>query len=272
LAERRPGLRYRRFVARNFRGIYYTDEENAFIDTAAQNIRRIRNRFHRALAYHALFQACLAKRPFNLFHRRNLYLRQAKVERSFGNKATWDRGFPDHLLRQVRAANAAIIEGPPCRVRCGDAATAPAGADLVYLDPPYLPRRGSGVDYLGFYHFLEGLSRYDAWPRLIDRASRHRAFRRQPSPWTDRRRVREAFCRLFDRHRSSRYIVVSYRADGVPSPEEIAEDLAARGRRVSVARAAGYRYVLSRGAGSGEVLVVGEASTRGRRAPRCWTP
>jgi len=29
--------------------------------------------------------------------------------------------------------------------------------DLAYIDPPYISAQGVGVDYLEFYHFLEGL-------------------------------------------------------------------------------------------------------------------
>jgi hypothetical protein len=52
------------------------------------NIGELNNEYKRAIAYSALCQACLAKRPYNLFHRANLYMRTQDVERSFGNKTT----------------------------------------------------------------------------------------------------------------------------------------------------------------------------------------
>ena len=57
------------------------------------------------LARHALNQACLMKRPFNLFHRKNLYIRTANVERQFGNKTTWETPFPTLFTRLVKEAN-----------------------------------------------------------------------------------------------------------------------------------------------------------------------
>ena len=41
--------------------------------------------------------------------------------------------------------------------------------DLVYLDPPYFSGKSSqGTNYLGFYHFLEGLADYQNWETRID--------------------------------------------------------------------------------------------------------
>lgn len=53
--------------------------------------------YKKAIAYNALFQSCLAKRPYNLFHRKNLEMRTRDVVRGFGNKATWDRPFSEHF-------------------------------------------------------------------------------------------------------------------------------------------------------------------------------
>jgi len=86
LLYRQPGHKYCTFIADTFKDIYYTDEENRWLDFVVQNIAMLPDPYKRALAYYALFQACLVKRPFNLFHRKNLYLRFADVERSFGNK------------------------------------------------------------------------------------------------------------------------------------------------------------------------------------------
>jgi adenine-specific DNA-methyltransferase len=50
------------------------------------------------------------KRPFNLFHRKNLYLRFANVERSFGNKASWDTPFPVLFRKFVNEVNALVYD------------------------------------------------------------------------------------------------------------------------------------------------------------------
>jgi len=94
LLRRRPGITYPHFIQDHFQDIYFTDEENAWLDQTITNIiRQLTDPYKFALAFFALCQACLIKRPFNLFHRKNLYMRFAEVERSFGNKTTWDKGF-----------------------------------------------------------------------------------------------------------------------------------------------------------------------------------
>jgi adenine-specific DNA-methyltransferase len=72
LLSRRRGHEYRTFIADTFKDIYYTDEENQWLDLVAQNIAMLSDPYKRALAYYALFQACLVKRPFNLFHRKKM--------------------------------------------------------------------------------------------------------------------------------------------------------------------------------------------------------
>lgn len=257
LGERRRDVTYPDFIQRTFAGIYFTDEENAWLDIAVGNVRRISDRLQRALAWFAVFQAAMAKRPYNLFHRRNLYMRLAEVDRGFGNKRTWDRPFPELVRRFAEEANRAVLDtGVACRAVRSDARELQTDFDLVYLDPPYINARGVGVCYRDFYHFLEGLVRYDDWPELVSARSRHRAMTHEPDPWSDPALVREAFLSLVQRfHRS--IVAVSYRSDGVPSVEELATMLRTVKRRVRVVELGAYRYVLSDNHRSREVLLIG---------------
>jgi hypothetical protein len=246
-----------RFVQDTFAGIYYTDAENAWIDRTVFNLRHLTDRYERALGFFALAQACIVKRPYNLFHRKNLYLRFADVPRTFGNKASWDRPFDVWFRAFAEEANRAVFDnGRANRARCTDALALEGRWDLVYLDPPYLGRRGAPVDYRGFYHFLEGLAAYDRWPALVDRASRHRRLLPLPrDPWADRARVHEAFDRLFRRHRRS-ILAVSYRRDGIPSEQELVALLRRYKRDVRVVHFGRYRYALSTAAASAEMLLI----------------
>ena len=56
------------------------------------------------------------------------------------------------------------------------------------------------VDYLGFYHFLEGLMIYDGWNEHIDRRSKHRRLKRQPNKWIDKNQIHTSFSQLFKRY------------------------------------------------------------------------
>lgn len=254
---RDPEVEYDDFVHRTFEGIYFTDCENAWIDVVVQNIGRLRGQANRALAYYGLFQACLVKRPYNLFHRRNLYMRTAKVARSFGNKATWDRSFAEHFERFVAQVNGAVFDGGvPCRVTGYDAQDVPGAFDLVYIDPPYVSGRGVGVDYLGFYHFLEGLADYRAWPDRVDYTSKHRRLMPQPNPWCSPKTNASAFARLFERFADS-ILVVSYRSDGCPNLEALVGLMKRFKPRVEVVQARAYQYALSKNRRSAEVLLIG---------------
>jgi adenine-specific DNA methylase len=85
------------------------------------------------------------------------------VERSFGNKTTWDTSFEEHFRQFVDEANQAIFcNGRQNKAVNSDVFDVTGDYDLVYIDTPYVSQKGIGVDYLGFYHFLEGLANYSA--------------------------------------------------------------------------------------------------------------
>lgn len=95
-----------------------------------------------------------------------------------------------------------------------DAIKIPGKFDLVYIDTPYINSKGTGVDYLDFYHFLEGLSEYDTWIDKIDFKSKHRRFKKISSEWSDKKLITSSFERLINKYKDS-ILVVSYRSDGI---------------------------------------------------------
>ena len=253
----RPSTAFPGFIEKTFGGIYYTDEENRWLDGAVAAIGRLACSYQQSLAWFALAQSALAKRPYNLFHRRNLYMRTADVPRSFGNKTSWDRPFEDHFCTFAAEANRAVIDGGGrCRAICDDALAIEPNYDLVYIDTPYINRSGVGVNYRDFYHFLEGMVRYDDWPGMIDAASKHRRLIRKPDPWSDAGVCHEAFRRLFDHFRRS-MIVVSYRSNGIPSIEELVGLLREVKSNVRVVESSRYQYALSTRCNTHEVLLIG---------------
>ena len=257
ILEKHSRVAYDHFIEKEYHDIFFLPDENLWLDMVAQNIATITDEYKRALAYFALFQACLAKRPYNLFHRANLYIRTAEVKRSFGNKATWEKPFEEHFRAAVEQANRAVFDnGRRNHALNKDAEELATDADLVYIDTPYMNARGMGVDYLDFYHFLEGLTEYKDWPQLITRDYRHKPYKRRTSPWCDRKSIREAFDRIFRRFSDS-ILVVSYRDNGIPSPKELIELLSRYKRHVCSANNTEYRYVLST-TKSREILIIGK--------------
>jgi len=245
ILEAQSNVVYPDFIQRTFANIYFTDQENAWLDYVTYNIDHfLDNPIKQALARFALFQACIIKRPYNLFHRANLYMRHAKVERSFGNKSTWDTPFDVHFQAFVEEANRAVFDnGRHNQARNLDAQSTPSGFDLVYLDPPYLNTKGVGVDYRDFYHFLEGLTCYEDWPTQIDLNSKHKRLTPQASPWNQPKLILNAFEELISRHRDS-ILIVSYRDNGIPSKTELQKLLKMYKRDVREASQA-QKYVLS---------------------------
>jgi len=258
ITAKHKNQKYLNFIERTFHDIYFTDDENVWLDTVAQNIPKIKSFNKRAIAYYALFQSAISKRPYNLFHRKNLYMRTSEVKRSFGNKATWDKPFEKHFHNFVQEANAAVFSnGSPCQAINMDALAVPGEYDLVYIDTPYINRKGTGVDYYGFYHFLEGLADYESWEQKIDYKSMHRRMNPINSPWTKPKEIHKAFSDLFKRFKDS-ILVVSYRSDGIPSPEELVEIMKEFKSNVSIFRLNGkYKYVLSTNHKSTEILIIG---------------
>ncbi len=258
LFVRHPRRQYDDLIARTFEGVYFLPEENVWLDRVAQNIAAMPNGASRALAYYALFQAAVVKRPYNLFHRCNLYMRTADVPRGFGNKTTWDRPFEDHFRAFAAEANAAVFDnGTRCRALNQDAVGIEGHFDLVYIDPPYINGKGVGVDYHGFYHFLEGMAGYRHWSNRIDHGSKHRRLRPVPSPWTSPRQVHEELRRLFERFADST-LVMSYRSDGVPSRGELIRAMKRVKPKVHVYTPdRRYKYVLSTNHHSTELLLIG---------------
>jgi adenine-specific DNA-methyltransferase len=250
-------IEYPRFVQDNFSDIYYIDEENAWIDRIVTNIRHLTDPYKFAIAFFALCQACIIKRPFNLFHRKNLYIRLAEVERSFGNKTTWDRSFDEWFRIFVLEANRAVFDNGQQNISMNyDALEVPGEYDLVYVDTPYISNRGAAVDYQSFYHFLEGLASYTEWAQRIDLRSKHLRLKPQPSEWTNKEQIHSAFDRLFRRYQTS-IIVVSYRSDGIPSESQLVSLLKRYKSQVSAQQFGHYKYVLSNNPESKEILLIG---------------
>ena len=256
ILKRHSNISYPDFIEKTFPEIYFTDEENRWLDTVITNIRHIENEYKQAIAYFALFQSCIIKRPYNLFHRKNLYVRMQEVERSFGNKTTWDTPFVTHYKKFIEEANNAVFSNENTNISLNsNVFDLPNRYDLVYIDTPYISEKGVGVDYLDFYHFLEGIVNYDNWANLIDEKSKHKRLKLNGSDWTTPQKIERSFECLINQFRDST-LVISYRSDGIPSIDVIVNFLETNNKSVSVYESRVMKYVLST-KNSTEVLIIG---------------
>lgn len=222
------------FIYDNFHGIYYLDEENRWLDMIIGNIEALNGfyegeqlKYKKAIAYNALFQSCLVKRPYNLFHRMNLDMRLKDVNRGFGNKVTWDKPFSHHFIKFVKEINQSIFYSKEkCNATCQDVLTIIDDYDLVYLDPPYIKKKGEGnesADYLKYYHFLEGIANYNQWGEIIDHKSKIKRIKSEYAPNhfkpSEAISVFEKFIKKFQKS----IIVLSYRYGGTPTIDELSK-------------------------------------------------
>jgi DNA adenine methylase/adenine-specific DNA-methyltransferase len=186
-----------------------------------------------------------------------LYIRNSNVERNFGNKTTWDTPFEIHFKKFIAEANKAVFSnGQINKAYNYDVFDIPDHFDLVYIDTPYLSHKGTGVDYLDFYHFLEGLVNYSTWDSLVDYQTQNRRFKNGKSIWSNKKEIHMAFDKLFRKFKDS-ILVISYRADGIPSIEELVSMLRIYKREVIEVSRKKYKYVLSQNH-SEEVLLIGK--------------
>lgn len=244
---KQPTIIYPSFIFDTFEDIYYTNEENALLDMLIYNISLIENEYKKAIAFFALFQTCIIKRPYNLFHRKNLYVRTNEVKRSFGNKKTWDTPIYDHFIKFVNEANQSIFSnGLQHKVSNGDILNVSDSFDLVYLDPPYISSKGVGVNYLDFYHFLEGIVNYNNWQQFITKDTKNKRLERKDfiSVWSNKKDILHSFDLVFEKFKNS-IIVLSYREDGIPTINEIVSLLKKHKKNVSIINSLEYKYALS---------------------------
>jgi adenine-specific DNA methylase len=256
ILHRHADISYPNFIEETFPDIYFTDEENRWLDVVITNIRHIENEYKQAIAYFALFQSCIIKRPYNLFHRKNLYVRMQDVERSFGNKTTWDTPFETHYKKFAEEANNAVFSNGKANISLNyNVFDLSNNFDLVYIDTPYISEKGVGVDYLDFYHFLEGIVNYDNWDSLIDEKSKHKRLKLNGSYWTNPQKIGQSFEKLINQFKNS-VLVISYRSDGIPSVEKIISFLEFYNKSVTIYESCVMKYVLSTKKSS-EILIIG---------------
>jgi adenine-specific DNA-methyltransferase len=270
LKQKQAQVAYSRVIQENFKRVYYKKKENEWLDLITSNIVQMNHYtppvldYKRAVAYYALFQACLIKRPYNLFHRKNLNMRTATVERNFGNKKTWDRSFNTYLTKFIDEANSLIFDsGTNCTSTNKSIFDLDETAyDLVYLDPPYLWRKAKSdsSNYLSSYHFLEGLSVYDNWESLIDRSKAHLPLRQSATQneFTPANAI-EKFEEMLLKFRKSK-IVLSYKKGGIPSIDYLTKTMKKIKKNVRTTSVQ-YTYALNRQNGDAkynrEVLIIG---------------
>lgn len=205
-----------RFIEETFTDIFYTPDDLRFLDRIWWNLPSLDHPHRRALALAALIRSCAKRQP------RGVFTVAGDPERYKDGRRDLKLSLEEHFPEQVDALNDAVFDGGrPCRALTGDVfALDPAGYDLVYLDPPYVPRSDDNC-YMKRYHFLEGLSCY--WRGVeIQETSKVKKIEKPYTPFSYRRQAVDAFNRLF-RHFSDSTLVLSYSSNGYPDLDVLVE-------------------------------------------------
>jgi DNA adenine methylase/adenine-specific DNA-methyltransferase len=203
----RPLQRRSQFIERTFSGIFFGRADLQFLDRICNNLEGLDNEYRQALARAALIRACLKKQPRGVF--------TIGSTRYDDGRRDLRLSIEEHFLEQVAKFNSVVFSnGRPHVTRRSDVFELPSrDVDLVYLDPPYVPRADDNC-YMKRYHFLEGLSCY--WQGVeIMPETKVKKIAKPFTPFSYRRTALDAFERLFHAYRKST-IVLSYSSNGYP--------------------------------------------------------
>ncbi len=205
---------HRRFIQNTFGGIFFTSEDLRYLDRISWNINKFRNQHRRAVATAAMIRSCAKRQP------RGVFTVAGDPEKYKDGRRDLQLSIQDHFREHLEVYNAAAFDnGRDNRaIRCDVFSLDPTNIDLVYLDPPYVPRSDDNC-YMKRYHFLEGLSCY--WQGVeIMRTSRVKKIAKPYTPFSYRKTAFDAFDRMFERFADCT-IVLSYSSNGYPNLDNL---------------------------------------------------
>ena len=213
------------FVEHMFQNLYFSDEDNRFIDNLRTNIKSLADPYKKAIAMSALIRACIKKRPRGIF----TYTGQ----RYNDGRKDLQKSFEQQFIEAVDAINEAVFDnGKNNKALCLDSLKIEDNHfDLVYIDPPYFTPQ-SDNEYVRRYHFVEGLAR--DWNGIdIQQNTKTKKFKSYPTPFSTREGAEEAFKTLFSKYSNS-ILAVSYSSNSLPTKEEMISFMARVKKKVEV--------------------------------------
>jgi DNA adenine methylase/adenine-specific DNA-methyltransferase len=231
-----PGEAKQHFVRDTFAGIFFTPDDLNFIDLLWERLDELGDRVSRNMVLTAVLRAAMKRQPRGVFTVGNLPDGRQRYE---DGRRDLRLSLREHFLEQVEVMNRVVFDGPTCRVERRDAlAPAREPVDLVYLDPPYVPRADDNC-YVKRYHFLEGLSNYWRGMEILP-TSKVKKLVKPATPFSHRKTAIEAFSKLFWMYADST-VVLSYSSNGYPDLEVLVGLLRETKRHVEVDTRA-HRY------------------------------
>lgn len=219
-----PNADGRNFIQRTFNGLYFPEEDHAFLDSAWSHIENLPE-YKKELAIASLCLAAARKQPRGVF--------TITTFRYDDGRRNLRMPLKELFLEAVEEYNRVVFDnGKENKSLCEDVFDIdPNGYDLVYFDPPYAPPKDDNC-YIKRYHFLEGLSVYWRGQRILE-DTKTKKLEKRFTPFSYKRTIRDALRELIYRFRKS-VIVLSYSSNSVPSKEEILDILRGEKQQVEV--------------------------------------
>jgi adenine-specific DNA-methyltransferase len=202
----------RDFIQQTFRGMYFTEDDLRFLDSAWSHIDQMSGH-KKDLAIASLVLSAARRQPRGVFTFTDLRYNDGRRDLRLSLK--------EHFRERVEEYNRVVFDSSqPCSARISDVFDLPASPyDLVYLDPPYAPPKDDNC-YIKRYHFLEGLSVYWRGQEIMHN-TRTKKLEKRYTPFSYKHSVTEALRRTFEQFREST-IVLSYSSNAVPDADTIA--------------------------------------------------
>ena len=204
------------FIKETFAGIFYTEADLSFLDNISANIRSLDNEYKRAVAYTALFRSCIKKQP------RGVFTISGSLDKYDDGRRDLKLSIKEHFVEQVNLYNKIIFSNHKNNISINkDVFEIDANyyhADLVYMDPPYVPRSDDNC-YVKRYHFLEGLSKYWSNEEILY-TSKVKKIKKKYTPFSYRKTAEEAFDKMF-KNFSDSILVLSYSSNGYPDLDQL---------------------------------------------------
>lgn len=207
-----PGAPPERFIAETFGGIFFTPDDLEFLDRVWPRLDALPSGA-RELGLAALARAALKRQPRGVFT-------VSTALRYDDGRRDLRLSLREHFHEGVELFDGLVFDdGVEHAARFGDVfALGDVDCDLVYLDPPYVPRADDNC-YVKRYHFVEGLMSYWRAPEaVIMESSKVKKLEKRFSPFSYRRTALDAFATLFETFRD-RILVLSYSSNGWPDLE-----------------------------------------------------
>jgi len=245
------------FIQKTFQGVFFDAPGLQFLDSIWSNIEKLSSPNQKSIAIAALVRSCMKKQPRGVFT-------VADPEKYKDGRRDLRLTLSEHFRESVSLFNSLVFSnGYRSKAHFGDIFALNGSYDLVYMDPPYVPRADDNC-YIKRYHFLEGLASYWKAPGTgICQDTKVKKIPKRYTPFSYRKSAIHGFTELFDRFRTSQ-LVLSYSSNGYPDLDVLRKLMRQFKHKVTV-RQKEHRYhfgthdrVSSDRASVREYLIIGE--------------